>query len=195
MKKILIYSIMMICILTSCLTLGELISFTKCEFRMKNIQQIQLAGVNLEGKSSVNDFKISDMATFTQYALRGTLPLEMVLQIEAKNPNQQSAAINKVEWIAYLDDFELITGLIKDRVVVPPNDGVGLIALHIRFDLRKAVESSAGSAIANLALKNMNIGEQESRFSVKIKPTILIGSFALDYPGYVKISKEYTSGN
>jgi len=162
---------------------------------MKNIQRIQLAGVNLEGKSSISDFKIADMATFTQYALRGTLPLDMVLQIEAKNPNQQSAAINKVEWIAYLDDFELMTGFINDRFVVPPNDGVGLIPLHIQFDLRKAVESSAGSAVANLALNIMNIGEKESRFIVKIKPTILIGSFALDYPGYINISKEYTSGN
>ena len=186
---------MIICILTSCSTLRELISFTKCEFRMKNIQRIQLAGVDLEGKSSINDFRIADMAMFTQYALRGTLPLDMVLQVEVKNPNQQSAAINKVEWIAYLDDFEMMTGFINDRVVIPANNGVGSIPLHIRFDLRKTVESSAGSTIANLALNMMNIGEKESRFTVKIKPTVLLGTFAMDYPGYIKITKEFTSGN
>ena len=94
MKKILIYSIIMIVILTSCSALKELISFTKCEFRMRSIENISLAGVNLEGKASINDFRLTDMAMLTQHAIRGTLPLDVVLHIEAKNPNQQSAAIN-----------------------------------------------------------------------------------------------------
>ncbi len=185
----------MIVILTSCSALKELISFTKCEFRMKSIESIRLAGVNLEGKSSINDFKLTDMAMLTQHAIRGTLPLDVLLYIEAKNPNQQSAAINKVEWIAYIDDMEMMTGFVNERIVIPANNGVGIIPLHIQFDMKKAAESSAGKAIANLALNLMNIGERESRFTIKIKPTILVGSFTLDYPGYINITKEFTSGN
>lgn len=185
----------MIVILTSCSALRELISFTKCEFRMKSIDRIRLAGVDLEGKSSINDFNLADMAMLTQHAIRGTLPLDAVLQIEAKNPNQQTAAITKVEWIAYIDDLEMMTGYVDERVVVPPNNGTGIIPLNIQFDMKKVVESSTGKAIANLALNLMNIGERESRFTVRIKPTVLVGSIALDYPGYINISKEFTSGN
>ena len=195
MKKILIYSIIMIVILTSCSALKELISFTKCEFRMRSIENISLAGVNLEGKASINDFRLTDMAMLTQHAIRGTLPLDVVLHIEAKNPNQQSAAINEVEWIAYIDDLEMMTGFVNERVVIPANNGVGVIPLHIQFDMKKVVESSTGKSIANLGLNLMNIGERESRFTVKIKPTILVGSLALDYPGYINITKEFTSGN
>jgi len=162
---------------------------------MKNIERIKVAGVSMEGKSSINDFSLADMAMLTQHAIRGTLPLDMVLHIEAKNPNQQSAAINRIEWIAYVDDLEMMSGYVDERVVVPPNNGIGIIPLHIEFDLKKVVESSTGKAIANLALNMMNIGERESRFTIKIKPTILVGSFALDYPGYISITKEFTSGS
>jgi LEA14-like dessication related protein len=195
MKKILIYNILMIVILTSCSALKELISFTKCEFRMKSLVSIKVAGVDLDGKTSIDDFKLTDMAVLTQHAIRGTFPFDAVLQIEAKNPNQQSAAINKVEWIAYIDDMEMMSGFVNDRVVIPANNGVGLIPLHIQFDMKKVVESSTGKAIANLALNLMNIGERESRFTVRIKPTVLVGSIALDYPGYINITKEFTSGN
>jgi LEA14-like dessication related protein len=195
MKKILIYSIIIIVILTSCSAFKELISFSRCEFRMKNIDRIRLAGVNLEGKSSISDFKITDIGMFTQYALRGTLPLDMVLNVEAKNPNQQSAAINRVEWIAYIDDQEMMTGYVDERIVIPANDGTGMIPLHIRFDMKKVMKSSTGNAIANLALNLMNIGERESQLTVKIKPTILVGSFELEYPGYFAISKEFRSGD
>lgn len=194
MKKIMIYSIITLFILTSCSALKELISFTKCEFRLKSIQSIKLAGVDLKGKTGISDFKISDMAVFTQYALRGNLPVDMVIQIETKNPNQQTAAINKVEWIAYLDEIEMMTGFVNDRIVIPPDNGTNLVPLHIRFDLKKVAGSSAGNAIAGLALNMLNMGEEDSRFIVKIKPTILVGSFKLDYPGYIKITREFTSG-
>ena len=113
MKKILIYNILMIVILTSCSALKELISFTKCEFRMKSLVSIKVAGVDLDGKTSIDDFKLTDMAVLTQHAIRGTFPFDAVLQIEAKNPNQQSAAINKVEWIAYIDDMEMMSGFVN----------------------------------------------------------------------------------
>lgn len=195
MKKILIFSIIIIVILTSCSAFKELMSFTKCEFRMKDIETIRLAGVNLDGKSSINDFRLTDIGMFTQHALRGTLPLDMVLIVEAKNPNQQSAAINQVEWIAYIDDMEMMTGFLNERIVIPANNGVGVIPLHIKFDMKKIAKSSTGNAIANLALNLMNIGERESQFTIKIKPTILVGSFELEYPGYFTISKEFTSGS
>ena len=135
------------------------------------------------------------MAIFTRYALGNTLPLDMVLQIEARNPNRQSAALNKVEWIAYLDDLEMMKGIVNDRIVIPPDNGTGIIPLHIQLDMKKVMKSSSANAIANLALNMMNIGEKESRLIVKIKPTILIGSVPLDYPGYIKVTKNFTSGN
>lgn len=195
MKKILVYNTIVILILTSCSAFKELISFTRCEFRMKDIQRIRLAGVNLQGKTSIGDFKISDMAVFTRYALGNTLPLDMVLQIEAKNPNRQPAALNKVEWIAYLDDLEMMTGIVNERIVIPPDNGTGIIPLHIQLDMKRVLKSSSANAIANLALNMMNIGEKESRLTVKIKPTILIGSVTLDYPGYIRVTKSFTSGN
>lgn len=195
MKKILIYNTIVILILTSCSTFKELISFTRCEFRMKNIQSIRLAGVDMQGKTSINDFNISDMAVFARYALGNSLPLDMVLLIEAKNPNRQSAALNKIEWIAYLDDMEMMEGIVNERIVVPPDNGTGIIPLHIQLDMKKVMKSSSANAIANLALNMMNIGDKESRLAVKIKPTILIGSVPLDYPGYIKITKNFTSGN
>lgn len=195
MKKILIISIIITAILISCLTLRELVSFSKCDFRLKSVQKITLAGVNLNNKSTINDFNLADMASLTQHAIRGNLPMIFTLNLEARNPNSQQAAIDKIEWIALIDGNEIVSGFLNQKIVIPANNGLEIIPLNFQIDLVKIINSSSGNAIANLALNLMDIGNTSSKLTIKIKPTITISSFALNYPGYITITKEFSSGS
>ena len=180
--------------LTNCSSLKQLLSFSKCEFRIISVQKIVLAGVNLNEKTTKNDFNLADLGIFSQYAIRGTIPLNLILNLEVKNPNAQTASVIKLEWIAYLDDHEILTGLIDQRIEIPGNNGTQNIPLSIQCDLAKILTSSSASSIANLALNLMEVGQTTSKLTVKIKPTINVSSYALTYPGYFTVTNEFSSG-
>jgi len=182
-------------ILNSCSTLRELISFTKCEFRLKSVEKVSLAGVNMKNKQSLSDFGFGDLTSVTQSVIRGNIPLKFSVNLEAKNPNSQTAAIDKIEWIAYVDDSEIVRGMLNERITVPANNGQTDIPLHFQIDLEKISNSSTAKSLVNLALSFTNLGDYNSRLTLKIKPTVTIAAFAIDYPGYIQIEKTFSSGN
>ncbi len=194
MKKIARLLIIVIFI-NSCATLKELITFTKCEFRVKSVREVTLAGVNLNRKTAIADFTMDDFASVAQAVIRGVVPMDFYIDLEAKNPNTQNASIDKIEWIVYIDDQEILTGTIDQKVSVPANNGLAIIPLKFQVDLKKIARSSAARSLAEFALSAMQIGNHDSRLTVKIKPSVSVGSFLLTYPGYIKVTKEFSAGN
>ena len=47
----------------------------------------------------------------------------------------------------------------------------------------------------NFALNLINAGDQASQVTLKIKPSVLIGTQEIQYPDYFNITKEFSSGN
>ncbi|MEI8203987.1 MAG: hypothetical protein WCH34_13285 [Bacteroidota bacterium] len=123
----------------------------------------------------------------------GKLPLSLMLNIDVKNPNSSPAALNKFEWIFLIDQTELIDGMVNQRVQVEPNGGVSTIPLLITVDLKKVLSSQSANSLINLALNLVDASDKPSRLSLKLKPSIMIGSYSLSYPGYITIKKDFTS--
>lgn len=194
MKKI-YFTIAVLFLLSACTVIRELVTFSKCEFRLKSVQEVKIAGINLNNKTSLKDFNFSDLASITQAVIRGSVPMNFYVDVEAKNPNSQNASIDKIEWIALVDDKEIVNGSLDQRIIVPANNGVTTIPLKFSIDLIKISNSSTAKSLAELALSVMNIGNHNSRLTIKIKPSITVGSFMIDYPGYISVTKEFSSGN
>ena len=116
------------------------------------------------------------------------------MNVEVLNPGSSHAAVNSVEWIAFLDDLQLAQGTVQQRVEVGPS-GTSIIPIRVRADLFDYLEGDNPSAMLNFALNLINAGSQASQVSMKIKPSVLIGSKEILYPDYFTISKEYKSGN
>lgn len=168
-------------------------AFTKCKFRLKTIQNITLSGINIQEKKSFSDLTFGDAANITQSLLNGTLPLSFTLNIEGKNPNNKNAALNKFEWILYIDDIEMTNGTTNQTVTIPANNGTGILPLAIKVDLKKVLNKESTDALLNFGFNLAGSGNRPSRITVKAKPTVYIMEKPIDYPGYIKISNEFSS--
>jgi hypothetical protein len=49
-------------------------------------------------------------------------------------------------------------------------------------------------AVINFGLNLAGTGDQPSRLTVKVKPTILIAKKAMQYPGYITLTREFSDG-
>ncbi|HEX7412111.1 MAG TPA: hypothetical protein VF298_08235 [Bacteroidales bacterium] len=165
----------------------------KCDFRLKTIENTNLAGVNIQHIQKLSDLNFIDAARISAAMAGKELPLTFTLNVEARNPNTSQASIQRIDWILFIDDIEMANGTNTEQIIIPANQGIVLIPLQISSDLKKSLTGKSGTAILNFGFNLAGAGNAPSRITLKAKPTILIGSFPLSYPGYITVTQEFSS--
>jgi hypothetical protein len=179
---------------TSCDVLqqvAEMAAFTKCQFRLSTVENLSLAGVNIQQKKKLTDLSFTDAAKVTAAFATGNLPLSLTLNVQVKNPNAAQASMNKLDWILLIDGIEMVSGVNQNRVNVPANGGVATLPLKISVDLNKALSGKSKDAILNFGFNLAGVGNQPTRITLKAKPSIVVGNQTLDYPGYLSVENEF----
>jgi hypothetical protein len=169
---------------------SEIAALTKCEFRIESARNMKLAGVNIQDKQTLSDLSIMEMTKIAGVLAGGTLPLTFDLNVQVKNPNPGLAAMNKLDWILIIDDIEMTRGLLNQRVEIPANM-VTTVPVAMSLDLMKSLSGKSGDALINFALNLAGTGSRPTRIKLKAKPTILIGTTPIEYPGYITIKQEF----
>jgi hypothetical protein len=175
----------------SCRQLRELQSFANCDFRLANLANTTLGGVNVQNVRSISDLNLSQAARITQAYASGSLPLNLIVNMEVKNPNATTAAMNSVDWIMLIDDKEIVDGTVNERIQIAPDGGITNLPIRISTDLRKVLNNMPADQAVNMGLGLSGNGDKPTRVTLKIKPSIMVGQTVLKYPGYIKVNQEF----
>ncbi len=191
MKKLVVFfSIAALVSVSSCDLFKEvqkLGNLMNCTFSLKNVENVTLAGVNVQNIQSLSGLSIIDVGALTAAVAGGSLPLSFTLNVNAKNPNASPAGMTKLDWILFIDDIEMTKGLLNKNVTIPANNGTAVIPVQMKVDLKKVLSNRTGDALLNFGLNLAGSGGKPTRVTLKAKPTISIGGYSLDYPGYLTI--------
>jgi hypothetical protein len=169
-------------------------TFAHCKFRLVGIEQVRLAGVSIDGKTSIRQFNVLDAVKLTAALRGGALPLQFVVNVEVQNPNAQTAAMNRLAWILLIDGREMVRGQLDRRIEIAANGGLAPLPLEIALDLRQALSGQSGDSMLNLAFNVAGEGAHPTHVTLKVKPSILIAGQTLDLPDYITISTEFGGG-
>jgi hypothetical protein len=171
-------------------------NFTKCEFRMNSVQNTTLAGVNVQQIQNYSDLNLLQVGKLTAAYASGNMPLTMTINVDAQNPNDATAAMNRMDWILLIDGKEIVTGTLNERVSIAPSGGTATIPVRISADLRKLMAKNSTEENINMGLGLVGAGNKPSpKLSLKIKPSIMIGSLTVPYPGYITLSTNFGAGS
>jgi hypothetical protein len=194
MKKKLFIGIFIATVLSiqSCDILQQMVTFTKCEFKMNSLTDTRLVGVDIQNKHSFSDLSFMDAANATKTFLSGELPLSFNLNIATKNPNASTAAMQKMEWIVYIDDIKMTTGIVDQPISIPPGETRNL-PIMVKLDLKKILNNKTKSALLNFGFNLADAGNYPTRVRLDIKPTIDVAGIPIEYPGYFSLKKEFGS--
>ncbi len=169
-------------------------SLANCEFKIVSAENISLGGVSLQNIHSVSDLNLGDMARLMAGVASPVLPLTLTLNLQGRNPNSKPAGMNRLEWIFFVDDVQMASGILEKPFLIPPNNGTAIIPVDVGLDLKKALTGESSQAMLNLALNLSGIGNKPTRFKVKIKPSIVVGGSTLNFPGFITIKTDYAGG-
>jgi hypothetical protein len=179
----------------SCNFLKEITTLGKCEFRTTTLENPDIAGIDVSQIRSFTDLSLVDMGIISASMLKGDLPLSFTLNVEVRNPNPATAALNGLEYLAFIDNVEVARGNLDRRIEIPGNGGVSTIPLRLQTDLIDILQKDSRQALVNFGLNLADAGKRPTRVSIKVKPTILVGAIEIIYPGYFTVKHEFTSGD
>ncbi|MEI6822866.1 MAG: hypothetical protein WCL51_13105 [Bacteroidota bacterium] len=194
MKKIKILFLSLVIFLSSCDVLKDLngmANFAKCDFRLNTVDNIRLAGVNVQKVKNLSEINILDIAKITAALANNTLPLSLTLNYDVRNPNKQKAVMNAMAWIFYIDNVEMTRGQMNQRVEVMPNNGIATMPLQLSVDLKKVLTGRSLDAVKNFGLNLAGAGNKPTRITLKVKPTIVVSGISIIYPDYITVSNSF----
>lgn len=171
----------------------QAVNLTNCQFRISTVQNVTVAGVNVQNYKSIKDLNMTDAAKIMAAVATNTFPLSLRLNIEGKNPNTASAGLNRFDYILFIDNIQMTAGSLEQSFVIPPNNGITVIPLQISVDLKKALSGKSLDAIMNFGFNLAGVGNKPTRIMIRLKPTIMVGPTMLEYPGYITVGTEFGS--
>ncbi len=196
MKKI-ISIFLLSAILSSCSILEELVAIaalTKCEYSFHSAQDPVLSGIDVMKVQAFTDLTFMDGLNVVANIKNRQLPFGITANVEVKNPGTSMAAVNFIDWIAFIDDVQITTGRITNRIEIAANGGSAVIPIRIETNLYEYLEGDNPKTMLNFGLNLIDAGGQPTRLSLKIKPSVKIGATTVASPEYFTIEKQFSSG-
>jgi len=172
---------------------SEMSNLAKCDFKLQSVQQLRLAGIDVQNVKKISDLSMFDGAKLASAVASQQLPLDFTINIEAKNPNATPAGMTRIDWVLLIDDVEMTQGILDKQVTIPANNGLAVIPMQMHVDLKKALSGKSADAIINFGMNLAGSGSKPTRFTLRMKPTITVGGFPVTYPGYLNVKTEYGS--
>jgi hypothetical protein len=168
-------------------------AFKNVDVRLASVDQATVGGVNVLNLRQAGDLGTAERALLVAAATAGNLPLRMRVNLEFRNPNSETAALNEFDYIALIDGKEVAKGHTNQRIEVPANGSLVTAPILVESDLRKTLGEQSGESLANFALGLTDRDREPLRFTLKLKPTFITNSGKrIAPPGYSKVEKEFT---
>jgi hypothetical protein len=192
--RVMISVISMMFLLTSCSVYQTMVNLSRLKFKLGDVNNLTLSGINISNKKSLSDFNAVELLKLTSVITSGKLPASFTLNVEAKNPNDGSGGYPKTDatlksfpWKLEIDNVETISGNIGIPVSVPGTGDVTNIPLTMNLDLIEFLGNRGLDNLVNLALA---LGGQEgssSKLTLYATPTVSSPLGDIKYPGELKI--------
>ena len=200
MKKIFLI-ISLIFLVTSCSVYETIVNLSRLQFKLGDVNNFELNGIDISGKSKLEDFNFQDLLKLTTAFSSGSLPVTFMLNVEAKNPNdgtggykRTDANIKSFPWRLFVNDKEAVSGDINERIFVPGTGEITEIPIEIKLDLIELFKNKGYEDLIDLALALGGKKGSSSKLTLYATPTVTTSLGDIKYPGELKIvDKKFTN--
>ncbi len=185
--KLLLTSLFVFIFLSGCDVSKDLTSaynMTQCKYSYKSISGLTVSGMNLS-----NGFSAAYIPKLTSFlsGSASSIPLNFTLNLDVNNPNQSQAVLNGLQYIISIDDVQFTTGNVNQSLNIKAGE-TQVLPLTIGVDVATLMKGESKSAVQNITKNFIGIGGKESKVTVQLKPTFIIGGQPITSPVYIPVS-------
>lgn len=176
-------------LLAGCAGIKETINLSKCDFSYSKINQVNFMNVDLS-----NGFTLAGMQQMLG-AFTGNnkaIPLGFTVHLNVKNPNAETASLEKMAYKVSLDGVEMTEGVTTAPFTVAGKSSA-VLSLPVRLDLKQLLSGESRTAVTKVIKNFVGINAEPVNVKVQIKPSFRVGKKGhITFPGYVPVSFQYS---
>ena len=163
---------------------SDIANLRNCEFNLKNVNNVSVAGVNLKNITNGN-ISATDVIKLVAAYQNKSVPLSMNVNINVKNPTEQQAAMSALDWILAIDGTDMASGVNNRSYTITPK-ATTTVPLGVNADLGQLFSKKGVDALKNFA-SSFNSDGTSSKVGLRIKPSLNVGSQQVPFPDYIKL--------
>jgi len=173
--------------LMGCTAARELAAIRQVQFHLNGVSGARLAGVPLDDVRAPSDFRAADLARLSLAIASGSVPLEVTVHVEGRNPetNTVTARLVAMDWTCLLDDRDLVSGRLDEPYSFAPGRARD-VPIPVRCDLLHVIGNRRADLIdAALSLSGRNTSRHH--VSVELTPTVDTAMGRIRYPSPITL--------
>ena len=181
----------------------QVINLQKCEFKLDNVVNFKVAGIDISKISNIKDISLLDAAKLVQTFNSKKVPVSFTLNVAAHNPNDGTSGttkslvtLQKLDWSLLVDGIQTITGAVNQPIDIPSSsEQKTIIPLDMGLDLYEFFGNKGYESLINVALAVGGVGGSASKLTLNAKPTISTPFGPIEYPNEIQIIEREFRGN
>lgn len=172
--------------LQGCATLRSLRALSAVDFDLDRVGALHLAGVDLLRVRGFDDLSTGDAVRVLAALAGRELPLEIVLDVSAANPEgNPDARLLELDWTLFLRDRETVSGALDGAVALPAGETTRF-PVRARLDLLEFFDGSARDLV-DLAASLAGVGGEPVSVRLEAIPGIDTPLGPIRYPRPITI--------
>lgn len=180
--------------ISACSVFQTIENLARLKYRIHSAADYKLSGIEIKEKKSVKDFKPFEIIKLSAGLISGNLPLSFTLNVEAKNPNEDTGEFPKTDisivsfpWRLFLNDKEVVKGELKNPILVPGKGETVIIPLQIEFDAAKSFKEKSLDDLLLLVLQIGGMEGSTSNLKLRAQPSLGTPIGNIQYPDEITI--------
>lgn len=176
--------------MVSCDAIKSAYQLKNCEYTYNSISGVKVAGIDFSSTSSI--LQVSNIAKIASLVAGNfsSMPLEMTVNVNVKNPGEVAAGITNVKYDVAIDDIDVASGDLQKSFRVEPGK-TATLPVNVKTDLANLLNADNRSKVIGIVKNFAGMTDQASTVKLKLRPTILQGkSSSLTLPA-IPVSFKY----
>ena len=163
---------------------GQAYNMVQCKYDYNSVSQLNFAGINLSNGVTVTTVpRVLALLTGNN----SSLPLNFTVNLDVTNPNQNTAALQGLDYILKIDNVQFTTGRVNQSLNIP-SGSTQVLPLTIGLDLATLLSGDSKNAVENIVKNFIGVGNEKSKVTLQIRPSFRIGNQTISAPQYIPVS-------
>lgn len=188
MKKI-ILALLVVLSFNSCNVfnqIGGAYNLSQCDYTYKSLSDIQLSGIKLGDASRMSVSNLASISTILAGGNMQTIPFNMTLNMEVKNPNKSAAFLNALDYVIMLNDMEFASGKMDIPLRIEPGMAQ-VLPISIGTDLKQLMNRYSQDRVAKDMSSFLGITSDQIVITVKLWPKLMVGETPIRVPAPIPV--------
>lgn len=190
----LLYGLLLFALMSGCKQASDLKAFNEAKYSLKEVQNLELNGVDVMQKRSPYDFTTSEgdslLASISDNTLQASTTIYLQVQMPEPDEDRQMT-ITEMKWQLLVDGEETLQGVVQDTINL--HEGLNELPIQTSVIMSEAGGMRNYEGLSKLMTLLSQKKDLRQRLMFQIKPTVQTPVGEVELPDYITVSKPANS--